>query len=34
MSIKELIKAELDYLSEEDLEKFYQLIENVHRRKL
>ncbi len=28
MSIKELIKAELDYLSEEDLEEFYQLLKS------
>lgn len=28
MTIKELIKAELDYLSEEDLQEFYQLLKN------
>ena len=28
MGIKDLIKAELDYLSEEDLEEFYQLLKS------
>jgi len=32
MSIKELIKQELDYLSEEDLEEFYQVIKSRSQR--
>lgn len=28
MTIKELIKAELDYLSDEDLQEFYQLLKS------
>ena len=31
MGIKELIKLELDYLSEEDLQEFYQLIKSRNR---
>lgn len=33
MSIKELIKAELDYLSEEDLEEIYQLLKSRSQRR-
>jgi len=32
MSIKELIKQELDYLSEEDLQEFYELIKSRNSR--
>lgn len=32
MSIKDLIKAELDYLSEQDLEEFYQLLKSRSQR--
>jgi hypothetical protein len=33
MTIKELIKAELDYLSDEDLQEFYQLLKSHSFRK-
>lgn len=32
MSIKELIKQELDYLSEQELQEFYQLIKSRSQR--
>ena len=32
MTIKELIKAELENLSEEDLQEFYQLLKNRDQR--
>ncbi|WP_017293683.1 hypothetical protein [Geminocystis herdmanii] len=34
MSIKELIKQELDYLSEEDLQEFYQVIKSRSQREV
>ncbi|MGI0480249.1 hypothetical protein ACN4EE_05605 [Geminocystis sp. CENA526] len=32
MTIKELIKAELDYVSEKDLQEFYQLLKSRSQR--
>ncbi|MBF2058200.1 MAG: hypothetical protein IGQ45_13545 [Cyanobacterium sp. T60_A2020_053] len=34
MSIKELIKQELDYLSEEDLQEFYQFLKSRSQREI